>query len=119
LNNSGSPLGYKLPVANGKYQVKMYFSEYAFSPIKSKGQRVFNIYLENSAALNNFDIFGEGGNGAIQKTFTVDVKDGVLNIQLKRVVGFPILNGIEIVKISGTATASLESALSKADENAE
>jgi len=74
----GSSFGYALPVSNGTYTVKLHFAD---NWVTSVGVRKFDVNLENTRVLDNYDIFAKvGTRKAVVETFTVNVADGTLNI---------------------------------------
>ena len=83
-------------LASGTYRVRLYFAETYWGPGCASpggvGTRVFDIVLETTTVLRNFDIFAESG-GCIAsttstsgvpvvKTFDISVTDGTLDISL-------------------------------------
>ncbi len=76
---------YAIPVDNGFYQVDLYFSE-VFHP--SAGGRVFDVLLEGNVILDEYDLVSPIKDGlstnqtAITRTYTVEVTDGTLNVQI-------------------------------------
>src|SRR5690606_20914300 len=90
----GPAMQYNFP-ANGEMEITLFFAERG-SDVNAVGQRTFNINIEGLNVQSNFDIFAEAGRDAIAKTFYVTVTDGSLDIILDRVVGNPIICGIEI-----------------------
>jgi hypothetical protein len=97
---------YTIPVANGSYLLKLRFAEIAYG---SKGQRVFNVNVNGAPVLTNFDIVADAGPlTADDKTFPVTVTNGTVQIDVIGVVGFGLLNGIQILPASsGGATPTL------------
>src|SRR5262249_55006641 len=70
--------GYKFDVANGTYTVTLKFME---DWANAAGQRKFDVRLESTTVLTAFDIFAScGGFTACDRTFTVTVSDGQLNV---------------------------------------
>jgi len=92
--NAGN-LGYQFTVLNGTYTVKLKFAEIYYS---SSGQRVFNVAINGQTVLTNFDIVAQagGGNRAVDKSFTVNVTNGQISIQMNSTVDDPQVNAIEI-----------------------
>jgi hypothetical protein len=80
----GSPLNYTFPLQNGQYEVKLHFAELWF---RDPDLRIFNVDIQGSRVLTNFDIFKEakGRNIAIQRTFVANVTDETLTINLSEV----------------------------------
>jgi hypothetical protein len=99
--NSGT-LQYQFTVPNGSYNVKLKFAEIYFG---AANQRVFNIVLNGSTVLPNFDIVSAAGGSfkAVDKSFTVSASSGQIVIQLVSVVNNAKISAIEITP--GTAAA--------------
>nr|XP_015882094.2 probable LRR receptor-like serine/threonine-protein kinase At1g56140 [Ziziphus jujuba var. spinosa] len=79
---------YGLGLQNGKYTVKLGFAETAFEDShtwKSLGRRIFDIYIQGSLVLKDFDIRKET-NGVtsqtVQKEFKAQVSENYLEIHL-------------------------------------
>jgi hypothetical protein len=89
--------GYKLPLANGSYTVRLHFAE-TYDGITGSGQRVFSANVEGSS-ISNIDIFAEAGgrNRALVKSVNVNVADGELTIGFTSSVQSPLINAIEAV----------------------
>jgi predicted esterase len=94
------PINYKFPVTDSKYQVNLFFAEPTNTGTSVVGQRVFHINLDNIRVLSNLDPFAEAGFNAVQKQFIVNVTDGILDVDLVRYVGKPVINGLEITKLN-------------------
>ena len=101
------------------YTVRLHFAEIAFQQV---GKRQFNVFLNGTQVLNNFDIFGVTGaaNKAVVQSYNVTA-DGTGNITATFSNGAAdnaLLNGIELLPgttaalpaaptgVTGTATAS-------------
>lgn len=84
---------FNFPVENGDYVVKLYFST---SVLEIPGLRVFNVVLEGNRVLTNFDISLAFGSSANQKNFEVSVTDGMIDLDLERIIGDPKIDAIEI-----------------------
>ena len=85
---------YKIPVANGSYNLTLKFAEIYYW---NKGNRVFNVTVNGQQVLTNFDIVAEvGSRAALDKSFPVTVTNGVLNIQFKGVIHYGIVSAILI-----------------------
>ena len=95
-SNRHNIVGYKVRVPNGRYDVKLLFSENDYSSV---GTRVFDVYLEYQKVLEDFDIFGQAGkNTALIKEFTnIQVDDGKLDIHLADKVSSGLICGIVII----------------------
>ena len=105
------------PVTAGKQvQVRLYFTN-QYDGTAEVGQRVFNVSIDGTTVLPNFDIIAAaGGNGVgnkkgIMRAFTI-TSDGDVNIDLSNVVENPLINGIEIIDPSvgggGSTPTSLQ-----------
>ncbi|CAL5335388.1 unnamed protein product [Camellia sinensis] len=86
--SAGSLRYYGLGLENGNYNVSLQFAETAIlnSIIwKSRGRRVFDIYIQGNRVLKDFDIRRERREAsfqAVQKDFTVQVSENYLEIHL-------------------------------------
>uniref|UniRef100_A0A2N9GHU4 non-specific serine/threonine protein kinase n=1 Tax=Fagus sylvatica TaxID=28930 RepID=A0A2N9GHU4_FAGSY len=85
----GSLRYYGLGLDNGLYNVSLFFAETGFDARssqtwKSLGRRVFNIYIQGSLELKDFDISKEAGGvrKAIRKNFVANVSENYLEIHL-------------------------------------
>jgi hypothetical protein len=79
------------------YTVRLHFAEIYFN---SAGQRQFNVYINGTQVLNNFDIFAAAGgeNIAIVEQFTAHASQGMIIIQyLQGAANWPKSSGIEII----------------------
>ncbi|RYZ60965.1 MAG: choice-of-anchor D domain-containing protein, partial [Chitinophagaceae bacterium] len=102
----GSTFGYNLPVSNGQYKVVLHFAEIFFT---TTGSRVFDVSIEGTRLLDNYDIVARagGGNTAKTETFTILVTDGTLNINFSSLLADGGVNNakvsaIEVLTISGS-----------------
>jgi len=69
---------YHFTVPNGTYVVKLKFAELYYD---NEGERIFHVEIEGDRVLDNFDILAEVGfAAALDKTFQIDVNDGVLDV---------------------------------------
>lgn len=97
-------MNWAFPVANGTYEVRLYFNELA-EGIKTAGQRVFDVSVEGSVvpSFNNIDPLGEAGSKgrAIMRSAVVTVTDGTLNLEFLHIIDNPDVNAIEILSASG------------------
>lgn len=71
---------YRVSVYPGAYTVELHFADtYNSAP----GQRIFDVAIEGTTVLDDFDIIAiAGANAALVRTFDVTVTDGVLDIAL-------------------------------------
>ncbi len=87
---------YNLSVPNGSYTVTLKFAEVART---GPGQRVFNVAINGSQVLTNFDVFAQSGGAfiALDKTFPVTVSNGQVTLQFTNGPSdLPLLNAIDI-----------------------
>ncbi|WP_221393799.1 malectin domain-containing carbohydrate-binding protein [Dyadobacter sp. NIV53] len=103
----GASFSYSIPVTSGTVSVVLHFAE-LFWGVPGKGgspgtnKRRFNVNIEGSRKLNNYDIFAAAGGAmrARQEAFTVTVTDGVLNIDFSAgASGSPLISAIEVVSV--------------------
>ncbi|NKI31952.1 malectin domain-containing carbohydrate-binding protein [Croceivirga thetidis] len=104
--------GYELPLVNGQYEVTLYFTEifWGLGTRPGVGARVFDVQLEGSTVLDDFDIVADSGAGvAVSKTFTITVLDGQFDLYLESLgsdgANQPTLSGIEIVSQGGSGAS--------------
>jgi hypothetical protein len=97
-------------LAGGTYRVRLYFAEIYWGAGCSApggiGTRVFDIALEGTTVLRNFDVFAESGgcmasttstNGVpVVKTFDVTVSDGTLDISLSATQDQAKISALEV-----------------------
>jgi hypothetical protein len=91
-------LNYDFTLPNGNYMVILKFAETYFN---SPGQRVFNVVLNGTTAVPNFDIFkaAGGANLAYDLQVPVTISNGSLNLQLQQIIQNPSLAAIDIEAI--------------------
>lgn len=98
----GSSFSYQVPAPNGSYSVTLKFAEVSrFAP----GQRIFNVAINGTPVLTNFDIFAAAGKAfaAVDRTFPVTVTGGQIVISFTTGNDWPIVSGIQV---SSTTAAS-------------
>jgi hypothetical protein len=85
------------PVTTGKQiKVRLYLAN-RYSGTSQVGQRVFNVAIDGTPVLTNYDIVADVGDQvATMKEFTI-TSDGTVNIDFGHVVENPLIDGIEIV----------------------
>jgi hypothetical protein len=95
---------YKIPLAPGTYELRLHFAETTYSPASSLGggenSRVFDIQLNGSPLLKQFDIVSDAGANTADVRVFRDIspnKDGYLHLDFVGSLGLPIINAIEIV----------------------
>ncbi|MGV3642106.1 MAG: PKD domain-containing protein, partial [Adhaeribacter sp.] len=104
-NADNGSFSYALPVSPGNYQVVLHFAELYWN---SAGQRRFDVALEGSTVLDNFDIYQQAGGKytAVTETFTVSVTDGTLDLSFSAAtaiggVNRPSLAALEVIPSTG------------------
>jgi hypothetical protein len=107
--NNGT-FNYSIPVANGQYTVVLHFAELYFS---AQAQRVFDVTIEGTKVLDNFDIVKDAGGAlkAIKKAFVTNVTDGTISIYFSALkadggVNRPKISAIEVFN-GATANPSM------------
>jgi Malectin domain len=83
---SRDPLIYTFSVANGAYRVNLPFAENS-EPQQAVGARVFNVRLNGTVVLRDFDIFATvGADIALVESFNSKVSNGQMVIEFDRIV---------------------------------
>jgi hypothetical protein len=84
------------PFVNANYLVRLHFADDVSTFV---GQRVFNVVINGTTVLPNFDVFGEVGNATADvHEFTVNSgTSGSILIQFQDVVHNALINGIEVL----------------------
>ncbi len=97
----GDHLVYRVPLPNGRYNVRLHFAE-TYSGIKAPGMRNVQVKVQGKAWKELVDPYGSVGfaTALIIPDNNVLVEDGLLVIDLTHNVG---ISGIEIEKAVGTA----------------
>lgn len=107
-------MNYNIPVANGKYTVRLHFAE-IYSGCQYVGCRIFNVGVNGIPLLSNFDIFAKvGGYSATVAQTTATVSNGSLNINLTAIKENPKLSGIEIIPADVSAPTAPTNLLASA-----
>jgi len=98
INEHATSFRYDIPIPNGNYTVRLHFAELFFN---GPGGRVFSVGLEGDAVLSNFDIYAlVGKNTALDRSFTVVVSDGILDISFTAQRGDkPVVNAILVTEM--------------------
>ncbi len=98
---AGGNFGYRIPVANATYTVKLHLAELYFT---ANGSRVFNVSAEGAAWLTNYDVFASAGgkNKAKVETINVTVSDGFLDLSFTSVVDRAMVCAIEVIPAAST-----------------
>ena len=104
---------YRLPVAQGKYTLRLLFAETFFGPTNrgkgGLGSRVFNVYCSGLGILKQFDIFKEAGeNRAVEKVFhgITPNAQGRIDLTFEPVVNYAIVQAIELTPEDSGAVPS-------------
>jgi hypothetical protein len=107
----GPSFSYNLPAGNGTYDVVLHFNEtyWGHRAAGGVGSRRFNVDIEGSYRLTNYDVFAVAG-GAMKartETFRVLVTDGTLNIHFsKGLADNPCLAALEVVPVTASRVAA-------------
>lgn len=80
--------GYEIPVANGVYEVDLYFAETFFGGPNAApggvGKRIFDVFVEDSLAASRLDIFERvGALNELKITHRFEVTDGAFSLSLE------------------------------------
>ena len=102
----GPSIAYTIPglTAGATYSVKLSFAELWWKAAK---QRLFNVSINSTTVLTNFDVYATAGgaNKAVLETFTATASaSGAIAIVLTATTDNAALNAIEIATVSGTPT---------------
>jgi hypothetical protein len=101
----GVSFSYTIAVPNGSYSVTLKFAEPSFT---AAGRRSFNVSVNGTAVLQEFDIFQQAGGAlrAIDRTFPVTVNNGqIVVLFTSGRANAPMVNAIEVVQ--GAATSGM------------
>ena len=92
----GQQFGYAFPVSRGQqYQVVLHFAEVYATQV---GQRVFDVALEGTTVLDNYDLYRKvGAYSATTERFTVTAADDELNLDFSSLAS---AGGVDNAKIS-------------------
>ncbi|NNM15555.1 MAG: T9SS type A sorting domain-containing protein, partial [Bacteroidia bacterium] len=106
--HNDSAFSYVFPVSNGAYEVKLHFAEIFWGAPNGgaggAGDRLFNVNIEGSPALLNYDIYASAGGAitAVIETFVINVTDGELNIDFAATKDNAKVSAIEVMGTSLT-----------------
>ncbi len=96
---------YDIPVVNGAYEVVLHFAEVYWS---AAGQRVFDVRVEGSLAVNDLDIFSRvGQNAALRQSVSTVVSDGRLTLEFISVVDAAKISAIELIPTAAPAAPTM------------
>jgi len=91
---TSGPLIYTFSVPNGNHTVTLDFAE---NVVNFPGKRVFNVSINGTTVLTNFDIYQTVGKfTALSESFPVNVTTGQIVAQFSAVTGTPIVSAIAI-----------------------
>ncbi|HYH72083.1 MAG TPA: putative Ig domain-containing protein [Nocardioides sp.] len=95
-------IDYDIPVQNGAYTVRLHFAEIYFGAPGGGpggvGRRIFDVALEGQLRLDNYDIVADVGSAtAVVKSYTVQVTDGKVDVDLDSVVDQAKISAIEVL----------------------
>ncbi|PKH42729.1 putative Ig domain-containing protein [Nocardioides alpinus] len=95
-------IDYDIPVQNGAYTVRLHFAEIYFGAPGGgpggTGRRTFDVAVEGQLRLDNYDIVADVGSAtAVVKSYTVQVSDGKVDVDLDSVVNQAKISAIEVV----------------------
>lgn len=95
---------YRIPLAEGKYDLRLYFSEVIFLPTEFgdgvENRRIFSVSMNGQPLLSSFDIAADAGgaNTANIRAFSnVSPVNGFLTLNFQPIVSGAWLNAIEII----------------------
>ncbi|MBD3316362.1 MAG: choice-of-anchor D domain-containing protein, partial [Chitinivibrionales bacterium] len=89
-------LAYQFPVGDGTFTALLHFAE-IYDPIDQAGERVFDIFVEDSLVSSRYDIVAEVGQyTAVVETVSVTVSDEILDIRLAHITQNPKISAIEL-----------------------
>jgi hypothetical protein len=127
----GGSFGYDVPVNNGTYEVTLQFAE-IYQGVSSndapdssgpsdgtnENDRLFDVALEGQTVVSSYDIYSEVGPAtATDKTYTVEVTDGTLNVDFSVVNDNAKISAIKVEQLSdgggGTGAKSAEIAVNE------
>lgn len=96
---------YRFPLAPGTYRLTLHFAETWFgmpgSDLPARGSRIFNVYANGVALLQNFDIARESGvNREVTRVFENQQPNaqGVLSLEFVPIENYAEINAIEVVE---------------------
>jgi hypothetical protein len=108
----GGTITYQFPTGNGQFKVLLHFNEsyYGSQVPGGVGSRTFKVTIEGVRRLTEYDIFAKAGGAmkAITESFTTQVTDSVLTVQLVRgSKGLALISAIEILPVTTTVSPRL------------
>ena len=95
---------YDIPLPAGVYEIRLHFAETLYGENNEAGggesSRVFNVWINGTEALHEFDVISEAGPGTADIRTFKDISpaaDGKLHLRFEPFHSPPLLNAIEIV----------------------
>ncbi|MBV8115512.1 MAG: immunoglobulin domain-containing protein, partial [Silvibacterium sp.] len=106
---SGNNFTYTLPgsIPGASYTVRLHFDEFYWTAV---GKRIFNVSINGTQVLNNFDIFATAGGQdiAIVEPFTATANaQGQIVLQFTAITDNAEINGIEVIAAPPVAPNNL------------
>ena len=102
----GRSLGYRIPVADGTYTIRLHFVEGFYST----GQRVFDVLLQGAVARANFDVYATAGTYyravALALPVTASGGNGIRLDLVNKTVNPAFICGIEITAVNAGGVAN-------------
>ncbi len=100
----GLAFSYDIPAKPGKYELRLYFSEFHFgtrmSPVGGETSRLMEVFLNGATILHAFDVFSEaaGSETAHIRAFrdVTPAKDGMVHIRFMGLYDRAFVNAIEL-----------------------
>ena len=100
--DDGAEMQWDFAVTPGPYEVRLYFAE-IYDGAQSVGTRVFDVSIEGTTVLNDYDVFADvGGYKAVVKTFQV-TSNANLDIDFSHVTENPAIKAIQILSVTPDA----------------
>jgi malectin (di-glucose binding ER protein)/PA14 domain-containing protein/Kelch motif protein/glucose/sorbosone dehydrogenase len=94
INEHATAFRYQLPVPNGNYTVRLHFAELFFN---ASGVRRFNVAVQSTKVLSNFDIYAQAGKAAlITRSFNTSVTTGTLTVNFAKVFDNAVLQALDV-----------------------
>lgn len=95
-------IDYDIPVQDGAYTVRLHFAEIYFGAPgggpSGTGRRRFDVSVEGLLRLDDYDIVADVGSAtAVVKSYSVQVTDGKVDVDLRSVVDQAKISAIEVV----------------------
>jgi hypothetical protein len=89
---------WNFPVAAGKHvTVRLYFAN-QYDGTAQPGQRVFNVLIDGTTKLSDFDIVASAGNKTgTMRSFSITTDGDGIDVDLRAVTENPLVNGVEII----------------------